>query len=196
MNATLHKKMTLWAVILMLVLAVGAPSAALAQGRGRGQAKKAGKFKNGHDASDGRWDGRGPRGNRADRSGRYDDDDRDDDDDRYDNNDYRYRRNGRNNGGYYDQTEIRRQALNTGYQEGLRAGESDRATGRGYDLEAHGTYRDATTGYNNNYGDIEFYRSNFREGYRQGYEDGYRNRTSTGRGGRIRDILGGVLGRP
>src|SRR5262245_47251914 len=29
--------------------------------RGRGNDKKAGKFINGHDARDGRWDGRGPR---------------------------------------------------------------------------------------------------------------------------------------
>lgn len=184
----------------MLVFAVGAPTAALAQGkgkgRGRGQDKKAEKFKNGHDARDGRWDGRGPRGNRDDR---YDDDDDDryyNDDDR--NDDYRYRRNRRtgNNGGYSGSTEARRQAQNIGYEEGYRAGQDDRARGRGYDLDSHSTYRDATAGYNNSYGDIEYYRNNFREAYRQGYEEGYRNRSGRSTRSRVGTILGDILGRP
>lgn len=44
------------------------------QRRGRFNDKKAGKFINGHDARDGRWDGRGPRsrfGNRRQRDGRF-----------------------------------------------------------------------------------------------------------------------------
>jgi hypothetical protein len=176
----------------MLIFAVGAPGImAQGRGRGRGQEKKAGKFKNGHDARDGRRDGRGPGGNRDDR-------DDDDDDDRYNNDDYRYGRNRRtgNNGGYYDRTEVRRQAQSIGYQEGYRAGQDDRASGRGYDLEAHNTYRDATAGYNNSYGDIEYYRSNFREAYRQGYEDGYRNRSGRSGRSRVGTILGDILGRP
>jgi hypothetical protein len=196
-NITLHKRTTLWALILMLIFAVGAPGAAMAQGRGRGQQKKAEKFKNGRNARDGRWDGRGPR---RDSDDRYDDDDRYNDDGRYDNDDYRngdYRnRRGGNNGGYYDQAEVRRQAVSIGYQEGLRAGQDDRASGRGYSLENHNTYRDATAGYNNSYGDVNFYRTNFRQGFRQGYDEGYRNSRTSGRYGRVRDILGGVLGRP
>jgi hypothetical protein len=38
--------------------------------RGRGHSKKAGKFINGHDARDGRWDGRGPRSRIRDRRDR------------------------------------------------------------------------------------------------------------------------------
>lgn len=192
MNRTLHKRATLWAALLMLVFAVAAPTV-MAQGRGqgRGQAKKAGKFKNGHDARDGRWDGRGPRGGRDDR---YDDDD----DYRYnDDNDYRYGRGGRTtNGGYYNQAEARRQAESRGYEEGLRAGQDDRARGRGYDLESHNAYRDATAGYNQSYSDVEYYRSVFRQAYQQGYDEGYRN--GNGRGGRSRvgSILGDILGRP
>lgn len=200
MNITLHKRTALWAVILMLIFAVGAPSVAMAQGKGRGQQKKAEKFKNGRNARDGRWDGRGPR---RDRDDRYDDDDRYDNDDRYNNDDYRngdYRngRNGRgtNNGGYYDRSEIRRQAQSNGYQEGLRAGQDDRASGRSYSLDSHNSYRDATTGYNSAYGDVNFYRNGFREGFRQGYDEGYRNSRTSGRYGRVRDILGGVLGTP
>jgi hypothetical protein len=70
-----------------LLLATAIPATALGQGRGRGQGrgnvgnigwptrttrvrhrnydKKCAKFKNCHDASEGRWDGRGPRGNRV-----------------------------------------------------------------------------------------------------------------------------------
>jgi hypothetical protein len=40
------------------------------QRRGRFNDKKAGKFINGHDARDGRWDGRGPRARFGDRRGR------------------------------------------------------------------------------------------------------------------------------
>ena len=83
-----------------------------------------------------------------------------------------------------------------GYQEGLRAGQNDRASGRGYSLENHNPYRDATAGYNSSYGDINFYRSNFRQGFQQGYDEGYRNSRTSGRYGRVRDILGGVLGTP
>jgi hypothetical protein len=190
MNVTLHRRTALWAAILMLLFVVGAPAVAQGQGRGRGQDKKAGKFKNGHDARDGRWDGRGPQGNRSDR---YDDDDY-----RYNDDDYRYGRNRRTggNGGTYNRTDIRRQAQSNGYQEGLRAGQDDRARGSSYSLESHNTYRDATAGYNSSYGDIELYRNAFRQGYRQGYDEGYRY--GGGRGGRSRvgTILGDILGRP
>ena len=40
------------------------------QRRGRFNDKKSGKFINGHDARDGRWDGRGPRSRFGDRRGR------------------------------------------------------------------------------------------------------------------------------
>jgi hypothetical protein len=61
-------------IILTLSLAVVLPTTALGQGRGRGHGQggifgdsknKCGKFVNCHDARDGRWDGRGPRGDRV-----------------------------------------------------------------------------------------------------------------------------------
>ncbi len=64
-------------MILTLLLAVVLPTTALGQGRGRGHGRgglggifgnpnnKCGKFVNCHDARDGRWDGRGPRGTRV-----------------------------------------------------------------------------------------------------------------------------------
>lgn len=50
-------------MVLTLACALLSPTQGFAQGRGhgRGLAKKSGKFINGHDARDGRWDGRGPR---------------------------------------------------------------------------------------------------------------------------------------
>ena len=72
-------------IVMGLLLAIAIPATALGQGRGRGQGKgrignigwptratslpnhdrKCAKFRNCHDASEGRWDGRGPRGNRV-----------------------------------------------------------------------------------------------------------------------------------
>jgi hypothetical protein len=49
------------ALVLFVSLLVPAHVVAQGNGRGRGQAKKLDKFVNGHDARDGRWDGRGPR---------------------------------------------------------------------------------------------------------------------------------------
>ena len=103
----------LLAVIFALVLVVGLPTLVNAQGRGRGrgQDKKADKFINGHDARDGRFDGRGPR---RDRDDRFDDDDdyydrgsrrRDRDDDNY----YRRsRRRDRDDDDYYRRSSRRR----------------------------------------------------------------------------------------
>ncbi|HEY9432228.1 MAG TPA: hypothetical protein VI260_12270 [Blastocatellia bacterium] len=59
------------------------------QRRGRFNDKKAGKFINGHDARDGRWDGRGPRARFGDRRGR---DGRFRFRDRWDRDDWRNRR--------------------------------------------------------------------------------------------------------
>jgi hypothetical protein len=181
---------TLWAVILTLIIAIGLPSLALAnpqgRGRGRGQDKKAEKFKNRHDARDGRWDGRGPR-------------DRDDDDDRDDRDNGRGRRDrdrDRDDDGINDRTEIRRQAQDIGYREGYNAGRDDRASGRSRSYSDDSAYRDATIGYRSDYGSIDFYRSNFREGFRRGYEDGYRNRSTNGRSGGIGGVLGDIFGRP
>ena len=50
----------IWLVLMSLFLLASLPSVTSAQGRGRGQEKKLDRFVNGHDARDGRWDGRGP----------------------------------------------------------------------------------------------------------------------------------------
>jgi hypothetical protein len=78
-------KGVLTTIVLTVFLAVAIPATALGQGRGHGQGhgrgrnqtwstwnnKKCGKFVNCHDARDGRWDGRGPRGDRVSNSVRH-----------------------------------------------------------------------------------------------------------------------------
>jgi len=79
------RKGVLTTIILTVFLAVAIPATALGQGRGHGKGqgqthgqgrghnqtwnnsnnKKCAKFVNCHDARDGRWDGRGPRGDRV-----------------------------------------------------------------------------------------------------------------------------------
>jgi hypothetical protein len=70
-------------MILTVLLAMALPATALGQGRGHGHGrghnqswntltnKKCGKFVNCHDARDGRWDNRGPRGDRVSNTVRY-----------------------------------------------------------------------------------------------------------------------------
>ena len=85
------RKGVLSTIILTVFLAVAIPATALGQGRGHGKGhgqtygqgrgydqtwhnsnnKKCAKFKNCHDARDGRWDGRGPRGDRVGNSTRH-----------------------------------------------------------------------------------------------------------------------------
>lgn len=172
------------------------PTTIVSAKHGRDKDKKNEKFINGHDARDGRFDGRGPKhkgyGRRDDGDERDDRDDRDDDDYGRDRNDRRDDRRGRNYGGY-NRSDIRNQALNYGYREGYNSGRQDRVNDRNPDYRNDSVYRDATAGYRDQYGNVEFYRQSFREGYQRGYEDGYRGRSS-GSGGGWRDIIGGVLG--
>jgi len=178
------KHSALWAIVLTLIIGIAVPTfAASPQGRGqgKGKAKKAGKFKNGHDARDGRYDGRGPRRDRHDdedrerRRNRQRDRDRDDDD-------------------INDRTEIRRLAVSNGYREGYDAGREDRDDGNRHDFRDEGEYRDATSGYRSQYGNRDTYRRYFREGFQRGYNDSYQNRDRRDNGSGWGDILGGIFG--
>jgi flagellar biosynthesis/type III secretory pathway protein FliH len=73
-----------------------------------------------------------------------------------------------------------RQAVNLGYEEGVRAGQSDREDRWRSDYRNAYAYLDATYGYNGYYVDLNEYRYYFREGFRRGYEDGYYGRTRYG----------------
>lgn len=91
------------AILLGLILVVAMPALTFAQGRGRGRGrdKKIEKFINGHDARDGRWDGRGPnRSRNIFRNRRWRD--RDDDDFRF----RRHRRVDRDGDGDFDRRDV------------------------------------------------------------------------------------------
>ena len=61
---TVKRNRNIWLVLMSVFLLAALPAVTYGQGpgRGRGQEKKLDKFINGHDARDGRWDGRGPGG--------------------------------------------------------------------------------------------------------------------------------------
>jgi hypothetical protein len=63
MKVLRNKRRTLFLMIFAIGLAFVLPATTLGQGRGRGRGeeKKFYRFVNGHDARDGRWDGRGRR---------------------------------------------------------------------------------------------------------------------------------------
>lgn len=86
------------------------------------------------------------------------------------------------NGGYYqtDQNGVTalRQAVNYGYQQGIRAGQQDSAYGRGFNYQNSAVYQNGTYGYS--HVDSNEYRYYFREGFRRGYEDGYNRRSQYG----------------
>ncbi|HEY0659550.1 MAG TPA: hypothetical protein VGD05_13825, partial [Pyrinomonadaceae bacterium] len=108
--------------------------------------------------------------------------------------DYRY-----NRGGSYYYTsqygaQMLRQAVEYGYEEGFRAGQSDREDRWDYDYQNSYGYQDASYGYNSYNVDQSEYNYYFREGFRRGYEDGYYSRNRYGRynnGGY--SILGNIL---
>lgn len=177
------------AVTLVFALLLVMPSVAFGAQKNKGRNKKD-VFVNGHDARDGRWDGRGPRRNDDD-DHRYDQRrrrrDRDYNDD-YDQNgrrrdrDYNddYDQNGRrrdrryeddyNNGGSYN---LRQTALNAGYNNGIEDGRKDRQRGERYEYRDEGDYQNATRDYSSRLGDRELYRRYFRQGFANGYRDGY-----------------------
>ena len=63
MKSMTVKRSAMLIVSLLMAVTLLLPVCVSAQGRGhgRGLSKKSEKFVNGHDARDGRWDGRGPR---------------------------------------------------------------------------------------------------------------------------------------
>jgi hypothetical protein len=65
-------------------------------------------------------------------------------------------------------------AVYNGYQLGYGAGSNDRAYGRGYDVDDHGAYRDADSGYSGSgYRSKGDYERVFRGAFLQGYRDGF-----------------------
>jgi hypothetical protein len=93
---------------------------------------------------------------------------------------YRYYRGGR----YYQANQygadMLRQAVNLGYEEGVRAGQADREDRWRFDYRNGYAYQDATYGYNGYWVDLPEYQYYFRQGFQRGYEDGYYGRWTYG----------------
>lgn len=107
---------------------------------------------------------------------------------------YRYYRGGR----YYQANQyaadMLRQAVRNGYEEGVRAGLSDREDRWRSNYQDSYAYQDATYGYSGYYVGLSDYRHYFREGFRRGYEDGYYGRSRYGsHSNGAFNILTGVL---
>jgi len=91
-----------------------------------------------------------------------------------------------------------RQALNLGYEQGVRAGQSDREDRWRFNYQDSFAFQDATYGYSGYYVELNDYRYYFREGFRRGYEDGYYSRSQYGRysngsGSLLGNILSAIL---
>lgn len=72
--------------------------------------------------------------------------------------------------------DVLRRAVNSGYEQGVRAGEADRRDHWRANYQNAIAYRDADYGYDGNYIDLSDYNYYFREGFRRGYDDGYNAR--------------------
>jgi hypothetical protein len=84
-------------------------------------------------------------------------------------------------GNYGGSSELRRTALNAGYDVGIKEGRKDRGNGSRTEHRNLSSYQRATIGYSSRLGDRELYRRYFREAF----EDGY-NAESYARGNRNR----------
>jgi hypothetical protein len=105
---------------------------------------------------------------------------------------YRYQRNGR----YYQTNQYGmkklEQALQTGYDQGYKAGRADREDRWRHDYRSAFAYRDANYGYDGRYIDQDEYNHYFREGFQRGYDDGYYDRQQYGRKKDDGNIIEGV----
>lgn len=101
------------------------------------------------------------------------------------------------NGSYYQTdyrgAELLRQAVNSGYQQGYRQGQTDARYGRGGNYYGNNVYQMGTYGYQT-YVDRSQYQYYFQQGFQRGYEDGYNNQFRYGtRSGSGISILGNIL---
>ena len=107
---------------------------------------------------------------------------------------FRYSRGGR----YYEVNRFAadqlRQAARLGYEEGVRAGQSDREDHWRFDYRNSFGYEEASYGYTGYYVSLGEYRYYFREGFRRGYEDGYHGRWQYGNySNGVFSLLGHIL---
>ena len=95
--------------------------------------------------------------------------------------------------------DLLRQAVNYGYDEGVRAGMADARDGWRPDYRDSFAYQDANYGYNGYYLSQDDYNHYFRQGFRRGYDDGYYRREQYGRyddngsGSLLQAVLAAIL---
>jgi flagellar biosynthesis/type III secretory pathway protein FliH len=107
----------------------------------------------------------------------------------------RYRVN--RNGSYYQTdsrgAELLRQAVNRGYQQGVRAGQNDRNGRRRGGYNNNSVYQNGNYGYQS-YVDSRQYQYYFQQGFERGYQDGYNSRYQNGTNNNgTFNILGTIL---
>ena len=90
-------------------------------------------------------------------------------------------------GNYGGSSELRRTALNAGYEEGVKEGRKDRGNGNRTEHRNLSSYQKATKGYNRSLGDRELYRRYFREAFEDGYNAESYARHNRNRGDRNRN---------
>ena len=90
-------------------------------------------------------------------------------------------------GNYGGSAELRRAALNAGYNDGIRAGNDDRQKRRQSNYQNSSAYQQATNGYNRRLGDRELYRRYFREAFESGYNFNNSYQGNNGRDNRYPD---------
>ena len=101
------------------------------------------------------------------------------------------------NGSYYQTdyrgAELLKQAVNSGYQQGYRAGQNDTRYGRRDYYIDNNVYRTGTYGYQS-YVARDQYQYYFQQGFQRGYQDGYNRQLQYGyRSGNNYNILGTIL---
>ena len=97
------------------------------------------------------------------------------------NNRYRITHEGRDYEMNYDGSELLKQSLNSGYQQGYQAGKEDHKAKRGEAFSESLIYQNATTDYQSDVVDLNLYQYYFREGFQRGYADGYKNQKQYGK---------------
>jgi hypothetical protein len=64
-------------------------------------------------------------------------------------------------------------ALDTGYRDGLQAGQTDSRQHKNFNPTKHEAYEDANHGYRKDYGNKNLYKDQYRKGFVRGYEDAF-----------------------
>ncbi len=98
-------------------------------------------------------------------------------------------------GNYGGSSELRRTALNAGYEEGVKEGRKDRGNGSRTEHRNLSSYQKATKDYSRRLGDRELYRRYFREAFEDGYNAESYSRGNRDRWDRNDDRNQGRLGR-